>query len=238
MTQPTRWLDDNNTPAELRELVLAGSRPPHFPKLALAAAIIPMAQKAALASTWSLPATAVVAVKATSVGLAIGLGSLAAVTLVSGPNESKLPNAPLSVAAPTSAAPSDWASQRSTHDPQPVEAAVPAAEPTAPVAASNANAVATSAIPKGIAAEAQILEHARALLNESPARALLLTQEHREQFRSGQMSAERELIAIDALLRLGRTREAEARAKPFLADGASQIFAQRVRNLLDRHGQP
>lgn len=244
MTQPTRWLDDNGTSAEIRELIRAGSRPPRFPKLALAAAIIPMAQKAALASTWSLPATAIVAAKATSVGLVIGLGSIAAVTTLSGPATTKHTNVQSASTRQVAVTSTGKRGVAPSNRELPQQAtrfesgSVDTAKQDVPLAAAALQpGPSLNTLPKGIAAEAQLLERARALLDESPTRALLLTNEHRSRFAPAQMSAERELIAIDALVRLGRSREAELRARPFLADGAGQIFAQRVRNLLDRHAQ-
>jgi hypothetical protein len=234
MTQPTRWLDDHNTSAEIRELLHAGSRPPRFPRVALAATIIPLVQKAALAKTAVLSSAAAVALKATTVGLAIGLGSIAAVKTLSGPEPATTQTvqqferptlgtskAPRSVAAAT----------ETEQSASPVAVADDSPAITLPSPAAVASAA------TGIAAEAQLLERARSLLDESPARALMLAGEHRERFAKGQMTAERELIAIDALLRLGRHQEAKQRAQPFLADGASQVFAQRLRNLLDRHTQ-
>ncbi len=235
MTQPTRWLDDHDTSAEIRELLRAGARPPRFPKVALAATIIPLVHKTAIASTWAFSSTTIVALKATSVGLAIGLGSIAAVTTLSGPKQA--PKSTQSLALQQVERPA-VATRKPPHN---VDSASNSVEP-APVAdeAARTTTLTAAAIPStatGIAAEAQLLERARALLDESPTRALMLTQEHQARFSKGQMAAERELIAIDALLRLGQRHDAERRAQPLLSDGASQVFAQRLRNLLDRHAR-
>jgi len=64
-------------------------------------------------------------------------------------------------------------------------------------------------------AEASLLEQARAALSADPARALSLTQQHAQQFPRGLLVQEREVIAISALRRLGRSSEAEARAARF-----------------------
>jgi len=63
--------------------------------------------------------------------------------------------------------------------------------------------------------EAAILERARAQLASNPAQALALTAEHVKLFPHGVLSQEREVIAIAALRRLGRTAEAERRAEAF-----------------------
>ncbi|HEY5955120.1 MAG TPA: hypothetical protein VIV60_01155 [Polyangiaceae bacterium] len=251
MIQPKRWLDDEGTSTEIRELILAGQRPPRFPKVALGVLIVPLAQKAAWASTWSWPAGAVVAAKATTVGLAIGLGSVAAVTTLSGrhstssvttPTNSLVTQQPRHVSAPTGSGAlpqSDTTSTPAGVEPvASTDAFIAGADRSPAVTATGeARRVVVATAATGIAAEADLLERARSLLGESPTRALMLTVEHQERFPRGQMSAERELLAIDALLRLGRTGEAQRRATPFLADGTNQVFAARVRHLLERGGR-
>jgi hypothetical protein len=64
-------------------------------------------------------------------------------------------------------------------------------------------------------AEAALLEKARSELVSSPAQALATTQEHAQRFPHGLLTQEREVIAISALRRLGRTAEADARAARF-----------------------
>jgi hypothetical protein len=67
------------------------------------------------------------------------------------------------------------------------------------------------------ASEAELLRDARQVLDRSPLVALSLCEEHRQNYPSGGLSQERELIAIAALLRLGRTSSAEDRAARFRA---------------------
>ncbi len=84
----------------------------------------------------------------------------------------------------------------------------------------------------GLTAEARYLEEARSRLNSDPRGALDATRAHRSRFPNGQLAAERELIAVDALLRLGRRREAERRAEALL--GVSGLYERRARRLLER----
>jgi hypothetical protein len=63
--------------------------------------------------------------------------------------------------------------------------------------------------------EAELLESARRLLASNPGGALELAQQHRARFRGGVLAQEREVIAIEALRRLGRSAEADARADAF-----------------------
>jgi hypothetical protein len=85
----------------------------------------------------------------------------------------------------------------------------------------------------GIAAEAKLLERARRHLSTDPALALTETSQHRERFAAGQMVAERELIAVEALLRLGRRSEAERRASLQLQTDESGLYTKRLRQLLE-----
>jgi hypothetical protein len=73
-----------------------------------------------------------------------------------------------------------------------------------------------------------LLEQARAALNSSPAQALRLAQQHAQQFPHGLLTQEREVIAISALRRLGRTTEAEARAARFDARYPHSLHQQAV----------
>ncbi|WP_437577155.1 hypothetical protein [Sorangium sp. So ce887] len=80
--------------------------------------------------------------------------------------------------------------------------------------------------------EATRLEQARARLAQSPEASLAALDEHRREFPKGQLTAEREFITIDALMRLGRTEEARARAEVFLMKYALSPYAERVRRLV------
>ncbi|XXT14889.1 hypothetical protein WME94_32040 [Sorangium sp. So ce429] len=79
--------------------------------------------------------------------------------------------------------------------------------------------------------EAGRLAEIRAVLARSPEAPLSLLDEHRAEFPQGRLAAERELIAIDALLRRGDADRARARAEAFLAQFRSSPHAGRVRRL-------
>jgi hypothetical protein len=87
----------------------------------------------------------------------------------------------------------------------------------------------------GIASEAKLLERARSHVASDPGLALKETDWHRERFGEGHMSAERELIAVEALLRLGRRSEAENRAAPRLRLDPTGLYAKRLRQLLTEY---
>jgi hypothetical protein len=79
---------------------------------------------------------------------------------------------------------------------------------------------------------ALVNEAQEALAARDPARALAQAREHELRFRDGMLAQEREVIAIDALLRLGRRREAESRALRFHAQYPQSAHGRRVDVLL------
>jgi hypothetical protein len=86
----------------------------------------------------------------------------------------------------------------------------------------------------GLAEESALLESARRALSGSPERALARTREHARRFPGGQLAAERALLEIDALYRLGRRAEARSLAERRLAQGGDDLYTARVRRLLDK----
>jgi hypothetical protein len=80
---------------------------------------------------------------------------------------------------------------------------------SAPAPASKAPAVARSGN------EAALLERARRALASDPKLALSLARRHEKEFPNGNLRQEREVIAIEALRRLGRSNEATHRADDF-----------------------
>lgn len=71
---------------------------------------------------------------------------------------------------------------------------------------------------ESLAAEMRILSAARDLLAEHPAEALGVIRQHRLQYPQGVLREEREAFAIEALLALEHTAEAERRYYDFLTD--------------------
>lgn len=65
--------------------------------------------------------------------------------------------------------------------------------------------------------ETSLLFEARAALGGDPEAALRLLNEHATRFAGGLLTPEREVLAIDALRRLGRAQEAEVRTRQFRA---------------------
>jgi hypothetical protein len=75
-----------------------------------------------------------------------------------------------------------------------------------------------SAAPPALAkqvTEAALLRAAQSLVKTDPRRALALTEEHRRRFPNGVLVQEREVLAIEALSRMGSSNAAETRARDF-----------------------
>jgi hypothetical protein len=83
-------------------------------------------------------------------------------------------------------------------------------------------------------AELELLMRARRVVRANPTRALGLADEHANQFPDGAFAQEREVIAIDALARLGRTDAAEARADRFRQSHPGSVHIARIDEILRR----
>ena len=92
-----------------------------------------------------------------------------------------------------------------------------------------AGALAKAAPMTDATAEEEILGRARAALSANPGDALKLTALHAAKFPTGMLSQEREQLAIEALLLLGRRAEAIARARRFAVTWPRSPYVARLR---------
>lgn len=83
-----------------------------------------------------------------------------------------------------------------------------------------------------LATEAGLLEAARRALGGNPGRALVLAQEHQRRFPSGILVQEREVLAIEALGRLGQTQAARRRAEAFKKRFPHSAHARKIDGVL------
>jgi hypothetical protein len=120
-----------------------------------------------------------------------------------------------------------------------IRPAAPAALPAPPAAAS------ADTVPKPQPAtphpqssteapvsEADLLTRAQAALGRDAAKALVLAEQHQRTFPHGTLSQEREVIAIEALSRLGRTAEVKLRAARFLQAYPGSAHKSKIQSLL------
>jgi hypothetical protein len=131
----------------------------------------------------------------------------------------------------------------------------PALEPAAPAPAAAANqAVLSSRLPSrpalpatrraprpslaarhaSIPSEGELLHRAQQALRDDPAGGLALARQHAALYPAGALAQERDVIAVEALSRLGRRDEAHAAAQAFLAQHPDSPHRGRVESLLLR----
>jgi hypothetical protein len=149
---------------------------------------------------------------------AIGVGAAVAI-LVGGAWLLTRPD-PVTKTAPSVAAPVQQSPASRIEPSVAAEPPAPAAEPppAAPEsAAPKASPPASEAAREKASgpSESALLAQAQAALRTDPARALALTREHKRRFPKGALAQEREVIAIQALNRMGDGESARKRAKDF-----------------------
>ena len=221
MNDPTRFRDGSaDAPAELRRLFQAGTDdlPAEAELAGLAARLGPLFVPPPVERPITLSTASKVAVVSAVVVL---------FALNFGPHTPRPPDAPESSSpsetppAPRSALPSAASGDAAANSAAPASAKdaapIPPGAATAPSSSPSAEASARSsgASLRPAESEAELLERARGSLASNPSRALALTEQHRARFPGGVLTQEREVIAIEALKRLGRTDEAARRAADF-----------------------
>jgi hypothetical protein len=184
--------------------------------------------------------------KSLAMGAAVGLATVVAVTR-------RVPSSstsPPSVVAPPSThsarAPARQPEPRAELEVAPAESVVapmstvapaPAVVPAPAIARPQPRSPMTETTEResdALEREAALLESARASLGTAPAHALELTERHASSFPSGKLAIERELVAVDALQRLGRHSEARARGEALLRRTSGNIYEDRIRRLLEK----
>lgn len=119
-------------------------------------------------------------------------------------------------------------------EPEPAPAPAVAAAPTPPAAAVSV-ARHERPRPPGLGEELRQLENIRRWLARSPRRALAAADEHQRRFPRGALGPERELLRIDALLRLGQYDRARQRADRVLAAPEGHPYRAQVAALLSEY---
>jgi len=85
---------------------------------------------------------------------------------------------------------------------------------------------------EGPQAEVKLLERAQDALRSRPAEALALCNDHSRRFPSGMLVQEREVIAIEALVKTDRKEEAKVRAERFKARFPGSSHTRRLETLV------
>ena len=150
--------------------------------------------------------------------------------------------------APVLASPAGERETERTSDPEPVStsqpkldavsidelpSAVPPPVPTAGAAGAAARRSAKPLAGSAAATELELVQRAQSALASDPARSLAITSEHERAFPSGEFVQEREVIAVEALSRLGRKEEALRRARALLQRYPRTPYAARIEMVLE-----
>ncbi len=117
-------------------------------------------------------------------------------------------------------------------------AALPAAPPATdvpPAAVVVAESPPPAQAPPG-ESELALLDRARTRVGSDPAGAMRALDEHRARFPNGTFAQEREVLAIETLIRLGRRPEAKARADAFGRAFPTSAHRRRIAVLLGESG--
>jgi hypothetical protein len=239
MTRPTRWRDEG--PDDVRDLLRYAAktrdlapadrartraRVARIGGIVAAAAGLSLVQSAALGAGLAV---------ATLVAVSIGTTWLSpspqpVIVVASRPVATSALAAPSAPAVTPSSTVAAASSSPRADPPTPRPSALHAA---APPLVEEPAASAPTHPPDTLAEEAALIERARLSLGARPADALARTEEHAARFPAGKLSMERELVAIDALGRLGRRAEARSRADSLLARARGGLYEERLRQLLD-----
>lgn len=253
MRAPVRLRDDPSAPADVRELVQRGERSRPIPREARARSVMRLDRMIVV------PAAAGLVLWAKGVAFA-GLCVVGVVTAIhvvpalvhrvdhtDELTESRKPHFP-PAAAPLPARPSQRAA---LPPPAASDVVTPAAAASIPlrelvpvVRERVTHPVPSSITPEPppdrdpLEREAAMLEEARAMLDRSPRRALAMLDRHAAAFPTGQLGMERELLAVQALQRLGLQSEAHTRASALLRQATGSIYEPRVRAMVDKLVSP
>jgi hypothetical protein len=242
VSEPRRLLDDGLDP-ELARLLGAGkSEVPDDARLAAIAAKLGVVASIGAAGATAgggtgagakLLGTAGAKMVGLKIGAAVLIASAATTTAVvmSSRHEAHAP-APVGIVVIPSARTS--APSPGSAGSAPESAIFPAPEPPVtvePRTGPSPRATAPEAAPSPDA-EVRLLERAQDAVRSRPAEALSLAEEHARRFPRGMLVQERELIAIEALMELGRRDEAKARAERFKARFPGSSHARRIDAIL------
>lgn len=183
----------------------ATTRPPTSPKTGLPASKLPVA-----------PTLAVLGVIAGAVLVALLIGR-------SKPNVLHAP-----AARPEPAASESRPVARAQSSTATLPTPTPQVASTASAGSETQQANKAQPKPVPMPTELELITLAERALRSNPAATLRMTREHARRFANGGLTEEREVLAIEALSRLGDTERARARARAFLHAFPASVYRRRV----------
>ena len=234
MNDPARWNKDPLRPPGAAEVLLRGARRPRPPgaddlaRLGSIVAQIPRRSALVARRRSRLVVAAAAAIVVASLGTAVWalhgrppMPPAAPVVVAAGPIKS-LPRATPQVAPPL-AGPAEVDEPQAVARPRSVRSAH-RERPPRPVGQEPEVDTLTR--------EIAFIDGARADIDVAPIRALAALDQHRREFPRGQLSAEREFLAVEALRHLDRTDEARQRADALRISFPSSSYAARPSRVL------
>ena len=250
MKEPVRWKDDPNAPVGARDLLVHGEPTSAMPPQARALIAAELGAGVGVGATATTAGSTFIVVAKVAAGVAaLGVAGGTAMWALSDrtppppvthqapqPEVVDAPPAvvdapPAVVVAPPLTAPAVKAKSvrleaktRPTAKPRrSVNRKRPSTVPAAPDRAGPA---------QDLVKEAALLEKARRAAVEAPSRALAIVERHATQYPDGALAAEREVLAIEVLGRLGRHDASRVRATRFLQRHQNSPYAELVRRTL------
>jgi len=140
--------------------------------------------------------------------------------------------APVGIVAVSTASAAPSASAASSASAAPSARIAPSARASAaPSARASAGAAGVRPV-ESEEAEVKLVARAQDALRARPDEALALCSDHAKRFPSGMLVQEREVIAIEALVKTGRKDEARARANRFKARFPGSTHTRRIETIL------
>ncbi len=164
-------------------------------------------------------------------------------SVVDAPTVSARPSAARGVESPTSAAPGlePPSLPSAVESEDVVSAPQPKAERSArhdARGAADASVARRSNKPVDAEGELSLLGRAQQALDRDPSIALALAAQHAREYPRGVFAEEREVLALEAELKMKRAVAARARAERFMSLYPRSTHARRVRTLLETSGKP
>jgi hypothetical protein len=228
MIDPPRLLDEQSAPPALRSALRAGRddlpSDDTLKKLAAGLAVTPL-----------VGASAAKAAGLVGKGLSLKLASAVVVAAVAGGGAAVVIRS-RAVTAPPELPTPVVRGHRAPAEPPP--APVPEVEPpppAPPVRVHRATAPPPPLPAPPLVNEVELVHQAQDMLADDPRAALTLTEKHRQLFPDGTFAQEREVIAIDALVRLRRTTDAAERARRFEESFPGSAHLPRVHALVQKN---
>jgi hypothetical protein len=250
MIPPTRWRDDPSVPYSVREALRAGSRSRPLPDESRQRSVSRVRRLVFLPAAAGL----VFWIKSAAIASLCAMGTVAVVRLTAESSPREAAREPLATHAARAPMPGHWiasapAAREPTAPPDVALSPTPAAATEtaskeltpphhaqtggfrAPVGASHGASL-DPAPGDALAREAAMLEEARAMLDGNASGTLAALDRYAARFPNGQLALEGELLAVDALRRLGRGGEAKARGMVLLGLARGTLYEQRIRSLI------